>query len=207
MHLLEVAQHECCSKAAGNQENVAEVEALAEIQTLDVCCSVEGSNPQTANCDCLTAEASRRLTSFDEAILDVLGCDSNASELGTSNVSSVVAARCRCCPTDEASVSSGDEGQRVLGVEFFDVLPTDLNSGYGVHDGDTLVANYQRGSHQTKPGKRNHESGPGPARKVLPIAYQNTQRDQSDDCCQNDAAPRSKNLHVSHVSIIAGDVK
>lgn len=207
MHRLEVAQQKCCSEARDNQNQVAELEALAEVKALEVATACKCGDAKSANCDCLTAEASWGFTGFDEAILDVVGSNSNTPELGASNGASVVATGCGCCPTNESSLAFGDKRQRVLGVELLDVLPTKLDSTNRVHNGDTLISNQKAGANEAQPGRRDEEAAPSPARQVLPIANQDAQRNQSDNCCQNDAAPGSKNLHVSHVSIIAGDVK
>lgn len=207
MHRLEVAQQKCCGEASGNHNQVANLEALAEGQTFGSTTACKCGDAQATNCNCLTAEASWGLTSLDQAVLDVLGSNAYAPELGSANSSSVVATGSGCSPADKASLVFGDKCQRVLGVEFLNVLPAKLNSADRVHNRDTLVGNQQAGANQAQPSSRDEEAAPRPTRQVLPIANQDTQRNQSDNCCQDDAAPRSKNLHVTHVSIIAGDVK
>jgi hypothetical protein len=207
MQPLTVAQQQCCGKTGDNDHQVVDLETLSESQALDVACSLERNDAKSADGDCLTAEASWGFTSFDEPLLDVLCCNSDSLELGASNRAGMVSAGCGCCPADEAALVFGLDRERVLGVDLFDVLPADFDSTERVHDGDTLVSDNQLGANEPQPGQRHHEGAPRPGRQVLPIANQDAQGNQSDNCCQSDAAPRSKNLHVSHVSIIAGDVK
>ena len=207
MHRLEVAQQKCCGEASNHQDQVAKLEALSELEAIEVSCACESNDANSANCDCLAAETSRGLASFDQAVLDVFGSDSDPSKFSSTHGTGVMATGCGCGPANEAVLVSGDEGQRVFGVEFLDVLPANLDSTNRVDDHNPLVANQERWTNQTQPCCRDEKAAPGPSRKVLPIANQNAERNQSDNCCQNDAAPGSKNLHVSHVSIIAGDVK
>ena len=207
MPRLTVAQQQCCGQAKYNNQKVDEFEALAENQSLNVACACEGNNAQSANRNRLTAETARGLTGLNQAVLDVLSCNSDALELGAANRSSVVASRCGCGPANKPSAVFGDDSERVLGVELLDVVPTDLNSAHRVHNDHTLVSDNEFGANQAQPGERDHEGAPSPRRQVLPIAEQDAQGNETDNCCQRDAAPGSKNLHVSHVSIIAGDVK
>ena len=207
MQLLTVAQQQCCGKASDNYQQVDQVVALAEGQALNVACACESNHAQAANRDGLAAETARGFASLDQAVLDVVCCNSDALELGSSNRASMVAAGCGCGPANEASAVFSDDRERVLGVELLDVVPADLNAAHGVHHGHALIGDHQFGAHQTEPGQGDHEGAPSPRRQVLPIANQDAQGNQADNCCQRDAAPGSKNLHVSHVSIIAGDVK
>ena len=207
MSVSQLAQQECCDEARRGDCCGQQLQAACVCGAVGACCSDEGLATQSADCNCLTAEASGRLAGLDDSIDHIALFDADATELVAANAAGVVAAGSGCCPTAELGTVGQQDAERVLRVECLDLVPTNCCGGERVGHADTLVANDELGAEQSQPGNRNQENRPGPNGRTLPLADHHGQGNKNNHCCQSDAAPRPNNLRVSHASIIAGDVK
>lgn len=133
-----------------------------------------------------------------------------APEFTWVNGSGMVAARCDSSPGSDA-LCWGDDGQGVSNVNVNHFVPANGNRSEWVCDDHAFVENFNLWSNENQVCRDDAGYGPEAARDSgqgffgQPQSRSEQRADGQHQPGQNVAAPRSKNLSITHVSIIAGD--
>ena len=133
-----------------------------------------------------------------------------ALELAGMNCSGVVAAWSNRSPGTN-SLSWSNNGQRVANVDVDDLVPSDCNRGEWVGDNHAFIEDFDLWSNENQVCREHERCGPKAARNSgQNILGQPQSRGQQRAQCEhqageNVATARSKDLSITHVSIIAGD--
>lgn len=131
-------------------------------------------------------------------------------ELTGVHGSGVVAAWSNGSPSAD-SLGRGNNGQRVTNVDVYDFVPTDGNCCEWIRDNHALIENFNFWSNENQVGRENAGYGPQTARDGGQGFFGQPQCDGEQRAkgkhqpSKNVATSRSKDLSITHVSIIAGD--
>ena len=167
---------------------------------------VKGLKAKSAELSGLAAAGSWRLAG---ANLDLVA-ELVALEFTRVDGSGMVATGCNSSPRSYA-LGWGHYGQGVSNVDVNHFMPANGNRSEWVSDDHAFVENFNLWSNENQVGRDDAGHGPKAARDGgqgffgQPQSRSEQRADGQHQPGQNVAAPRSKNLSITHVSIIAGD--
>ena len=167
---------------------------------------VKGFESKSAELSGLAAAGSWRFTGANLNLIAELV----ALQFAGMDGSSVVATGSDCSPR-AYSLARSNNGQRVSNVDVDDLVPTNCNRGEWVREDHALIEDFNLWSNENQ--VRRHAASDRPKASGdgwqgffgQPQGSGKQQAEGEYQSCQNVATTRSKNLSITHVSIIAGD--
>ncbi len=167
---------------------------------------VKGFESKSAELSGLAAAGSWRFTGTNLNLVTELV----SLQLAGMDGSRVVAAGSDCSPRAD-SLARSNNGQRVPNVDVDDLVPANSNRGERVREDHTLIEDFDLWSNEDQVRRDAAGDRPKAARDGWqgffgqPQGYGKQQAEGEYQSGQNVATARSKNLSITHVSIIAGD--
>jgi hypothetical protein len=162
--------------------------------------------PKSAELSGLAAAGSRRLAWANLHLV----AEFVASELAGMHGSGVVPTWGNSSPRAD-SLRCGDDGQGIPNIDIDNLVPTNGDRSEWVCHHNTFIEDFNLGVNENQVRANARSGGPQRSRqrqdKFLrePKSHREKQAQREDNSSQNITASRSKDLFISHVSIIAGE--